>query len=71
MKNNTHFKSLNRFESDPRVVRIYSEDDNFDRPDVWIDLAAGYNWFGCSSVHESSVARAIAAMRNVRAGNPY
>tara|TARA_R110000868_G_scaffold29972_2_gene111535 strand:+ start:704 stop:907 length:204 start_codon:yes stop_codon:yes gene_type:complete len=64
MKNQTQYKSFNRYNSDPRVVSIYNEDED----GIWVDLASGYNWNSCSSVHEFTCSKIHAAMQSVQLG---
>lgn len=68
-KNKTKYKSLNKLAADPRVKEIFSEesDDN----GIWVDLVPGFNFDGCSSVHEWSCRDVIAAMDNVTEGETY
>ena len=42
-------------ENDPRVLKIWQEVDNGERS-YWVDLAPGYSWDDCFSLHESTIA---------------
>lgn len=66
-KNKTRYKSLDKVAADPRVLEIYDEDSD----GIWVNLAPGFNWDGCSAVHERSARAIINAMSNVKTGNPY
>jgi len=72
MKNKTKYKSLNRYENDPRIVSIWSEEDTGDG--LWADLAHGYVWEdvweGCTTVHAWSVTRLMNDIRRVKQGEP-
>ena len=70
MKNKTKFKSLNCYEGDPRVVEIWSEEEN-DGFDIWVSLAHGWNWNGCSAVHERNCKAIHGAMRSVKKGEAF
>ena len=77
-KNQTGLRSLDRLERDPRVVDIWTEDDGCfqsdggkDRLGIWIQLAPGFNWRGCSCCHEGTVRDALTALRAVEVGDPY
>ena len=69
MKNQTRYKSLNRFENDPRIISIWSEEESDEG--LWADLANGYNSNGCSSVHEWDLKTFTNALRyGIKVGNP-
>jgi len=70
VKNKTKFKSLDRYESDPRVREIWAEEEN-DGPDIWVSLAHGWNWYGCCSVHERSCRAIHGAMLSVEKGEAF
>lgn len=40
-------------------------------PGLWVDLKDGYNWQGCSSVHEANYSDALEAMEDVEVGETY
>lgn len=58
-RNETRFKSLDRMAGDPRIVRIWDED----RDGIWAELAPGYNFDGCSCLHEWTVREMLRAWR--------
>jgi len=68
MKNKTKYKSLNRYENDPRIVSIWSEEDTGDG--LWADLAHGYVLEHCTNVHAWSVTRLMNDIRRVKQGEP-
>jgi len=68
MKNKTKYKSLNRYENDPRIISIYSEEDSDDG--LWADLAHGYVWEHSTTVHAWSVTRLMDEIRRVKQGEP-
>lgn len=67
--NKTRYKSLDRIAADPRVREIWSEEGMGDG--LWIDLADGWNWAGCSCVHEWSVTELIRSFRTIERGKTY
>lgn len=66
LKNRTRYKTLNKLAEDPRVEEIWDED----RDGLWASLVPGYNWDGCSCIHESTAAELIDAMRYVTKNEP-
>lgn len=52
------------------VESIWYEDDCGEMS-VWISLRDGFNWDGCSCVHEESFRDALAQLWNVSEGEPY
>lgn len=66
-KNRTRFRSLNRLAADPRVTEIWDEGCD----GLWVSLADGFNWEGCSCVHEYSCRDLFAAFAHVEQGEPY
>lgn len=38
---------------------------------LWVELKDGFNWCGCSSVHEESYEAALEAMQDVEQGPTY
>lgn len=72
--NRTGRKSLDRMARDPRVDEIWTEDDGFredGRPSYWASLAPGFNWDGCSCLHEGTIADLYAALDHVSEGPTY
>lgn len=65
-KNRTRFRSLDRIAADPRVQEIWDEGED----GIWISLASGYNWEGCSTVHEWTVKDLIESFRLVEPNEP-
>lgn len=65
MKNRTGYKTLNQVEGDGRVASAY-EDEN----GVWIELAPGYNFEGCSAIRRDTARDALADMARVEEGAP-
>lgn len=65
--NRSGVKSLDRVARDPRVVEVWSEDED----GYWAQLAPGYNWEGCSCLHEWSARALIAALGAVEEGPTY
>jgi len=55
------------------VTSIHRESHDESRTglDYWIGLADGWNWCGCSSVHEMSVKDCISALKAVEKGECY
>lgn len=73
-KNKTGRKSLNKMAADPRITEIWMEDDGFredGRPSYWASLAQGYNFDGCSCIHEATIKDLYAALDQVAEGNTY
>jgi len=67
-KNKTRYKSLDAIAADPRVVEIWDEDED----GIWIALVQGFNFEGCSCVHEWSVRDVIQSFKTrVQPGDPY
>jgi len=65
-KNKTRYKVLDKLAADPRVEEIWDEG-----PDgLWVSLVDGYNWEGCSTLHEWNVADLVARMKEVEKGDP-
>ncbi len=65
-KNETKYQSLNRLAADPRITRIWEENNG-----IWAELAEGYNWEGCSCLHESKPSELMAALDAVEKGPTY
>lgn len=66
-------RTLAELRRDPRVAEIWREDDGCfgDRPSYWLALASGFNWEGCSTLHEATVADLCAQIEHVVEGAPY
>lgn len=54
----------------PVVDEIWYEED-FGEMSCWISLKDGFNWDGCSCVHESSFKDLVDALKCVVEGEPY
>ncbi len=65
-KNKTTYKTLDRVAADARVLKAYEDNDG-----VWVDLAPGYNFEGCSALRGDTVQDVLADFRSVEAGDPY
>ena len=57
--NKTRYKSLDAMARDPRIVEIWDEDAD----GIWAQLAPGYNFDGCSCLHEWTVRDLLRAWR--------
>lgn len=61
---------------DPRITEVWTEKDGC-WPDInkgvayWASLAKGYNWDGCSTIHEPTVKRLCEALEDVKEGPTY
>lgn len=66
-KNKTRYKTLNRIASNPKVEEIWDEGDD----GLWISLNEGWNWEGCSCVHEYTVKKLISSFGCVEKGESY
>lgn len=74
MANRTGRKSLDKMAKDLRVVDIWMEYDGFredGRPSYWVELAPGFNFDGCSTLHEATVKDLYAAFNRVEIGPTY
>ena len=60
---------------DPRIIikEIWHETENREdgKIDYWIPLAAGYNWEGCSGIHELTKKACIDSLNQVKKDEPY
>ncbi len=54
----------------PVVEEIWYEED-FGEMSCWLSLKDGFNWDGCSCVHESSFKDLVDALKHVVEGEPY
>lgn len=71
--NRTGKKTLDRMARDPRIEEIWMEDDGWrddGRPSYWASLAPGYNWQGCTTLHEGTVKGLYEALELVEASIP-
>ena len=66
LKNKTRYKSLDKICEDSRVIEIWDEHED----GIWLQLADGWNWWGCSCCHEWTCASLIAAFGAVTKGDP-
>lgn len=64
--NKTPYKTLDRIAADPRVVKVYEDNDG-----IWADLADGYNFEGCSALRGDSVKRVMDDFGRIEEGAPY
>jgi hypothetical protein len=60
-RNLTGLKTFDRLARDPRVVEVRSEGAD----GYWVDLAPGYRFKDCISVHEYTVRDVLSAMSRV------
>lgn len=65
-KNGTRYASLDKIAADPRVESIWDEDED----GIWVQLVPGYNWDGCSCVHEWTVKDLLESFKSVQEGDP-
>lgn len=63
-KNKTGRKSLDRMARDPRIDEIWHEGED----GYFANLVRGYNWDGCSSIHEYTIADLYRALSCVEVG---
>ena len=52
--------------TDPRIKSYNKDIDGY-----WVDLEDGYNWAGCSLIHENTVKDIIATLPYIDVGQPY
>lgn len=64
--NRTRFKSLDKVAADPRVARVEQDSDG-----IWVYLADGFNFEGCSAVRGDTVSEALEDFARVEEGAPY
>ena len=66
-------KTWNQLLNDPRVLKdeIWLEDTNVGNLDWWIPLVDGFNYEGCSCIHEWSKKACIDSLNQVKKGEPY
>jgi|DEB0MinimDraft_4_1074332.scaffolds.fasta_scaffold38437_2 hypothetical protein len=60
--------------ADPRVDEIWQEDDGCFPGyalSYWLALADGYNWEGCSCLHEPTIRELCNVLHRVETGDPY
>ncbi len=62
----TKSKTLDKLvKDDPRIESWTHE--GFDG--YWVYLVAGYNWYGCSTLHENTVKDILDALSDIEKGN--
>jgi type IV secretory pathway ATPase VirB11/archaellum biosynthesis ATPase len=66
-KNKTRYKTLDKLAKDPRVEEIWDEGAN----GIWVALVEGWNWDGCSCVHEWSVRDVLSSFKGITEGPTY
>lgn len=59
-RNQTGRKSLDKLAADPRILEVWEEGSD----GYWATLAPGWNFDGCSCIHEWTVAGMYDALRN-------
>lgn len=66
--NETRYRSLGPMARDPRIVRIWDEDQD----GLWAQLAPGYNFDGASCLHEATCRDLLRAWRTrISVGDPW
>lgn len=66
-KNRTGLKTFDKLAEDPRVTEIWDEG----RDGYWVGLVDGYNFEGCSCVHEWTVKGVLRLFSSVEKGETY
>jgi hypothetical protein len=57
---------------DPRLIDWWDESEGLDgEDDIWIFLADGYNFEGCSTIHSESYAAVVLDISMIQKGEPY
>lgn len=64
--NNTKHRKLDKVAGDRKVLLVSEDDDG-----IWVDLADGYNFEGCSGIRGDSVGDVLKQFARVEAGSPY
>jgi hypothetical protein len=73
VKNKTGDHRLDRLAANPCVEEIWIEMDGCFGPheiSFWLELAPGYNWEGCSCIHEASIRELFDAFEEISEGDP-
>ena len=65
--NETRFKSLDRLVRDPRIVKVWDEGED----GLWAEIVDGYNWDGCSCLHEYTCSDLLSKLGRITAGPTY
>lgn len=66
--NETRYRSLGSMARDPRIVRIWDEDED----GLWAQLAPGYHFDGASCLHEATCRDLLRAWRTrISVGDPW
>lgn len=65
--NKTGLKTLDKLAKDPRIDEIWSEGSD----GYWGGLREGYNWNGCSCIHEWSVRDLMKVRHEIEVGDTY
>lgn len=60
-KNTTRYKTLDKAAQHPAVQLIEEDSDG-----IWVHLNAGWNWENCTAIHEYTVRKVMAELRNVK-----
>lgn len=66
MKNHTGLKTLDKVASDKRVTNVWEDEDG-----IWVDLADGYNFEGCSCLRGDTAASVLRDFARIEEGAPY
>lgn len=62
-KNKTGLKTLNKVANDPRVTEVYRDENG-----IWVELAHGYNFEGCSGFRGDTAADVLRDFTMVEVG---
>lgn len=66
-KNKTKYKTLDKLAANPRIVEIWDEGTD----GLWVTLANGYNFEGCSGLHGYTCKQLFDLAKEIETGNSY
>jgi hypothetical protein len=62
-RNRTSYKSLDSIAKSDKVSEVWSEESTGDG--IWVQLAPGYSWEECHSIHEDTVGAVLVSFKSV------